>query len=145
MKKLLFFKTAPIVFALLVVLAPSLLFAGEVILIANRNVPDDSLTKEEVKAIFLGEKTKWNDNSRVTFVVLKSPEEMDTFMKHYVGKSSFQFDNYWKYQTFTGKGSPPRAFENPGDLINFVAGTEGAVGYVAKGTPIDNVKEIAVK
>jgi len=145
MKKLLFLKKVPIIFALLVLLIPSVLFAGEVVLIANKNVPDNSLAKEAVKAIFLGEKTKWSDNSRITFVVLKVPDEMDSFMKHYVGKSSFQFDNYWKYQTFTGKGSPPRAFDNPDDLISFVAGTDGAVGYVSKDAPINNVKEIAVE
>ena len=145
MKKLLFLKKVPIIFALVVVLVPSLLFAGDVVLIANKNVPDNSLAKEAVKAIFLGEKTKWSDNSRVTFVVLKTPELMDTFMRQFVGKSSFQFDNYWKYQTFTGKGSPPRAFDNAADLIDFVAGTDGAVGYVSKDAPINNVKEIAVE
>lgn len=139
MRKVLFF------IFLLTVLVPALSFAGDVVLVVNSSVPDQTLTKDEVKAIYLGEKTKWSDNSRITFVVLKTPEVMDSFMRQFVGKSSFQFDNYWKYQTFTGKGSPPRSFDNVEDLIDFVGKTPGAIGYASQDTPLNSSKKISVQ
>lgn len=145
MKKLRSMKNMLFFVFLLVVLVPALAFAEEVVLVVNGSVPDQALTKDEVKAIFLGEKTKWSDNSRITFVVLKVPEVMDTFMREFVGKSSFQFDNYWKYQTFTGKGSPPRSFDDVDALIDFVSKTPGAVGFVPRDTPLNSSKAISVQ
>lgn len=126
-------------------LTPSLLLAGEIVVIANKNVPESLLTKEEVKAIFLGEKTKWSNDNKVTFVVLKTEADQEKFMKDFVGKTPSQFNNFWKQQVFTGKGKIPQSFDDPKALADFVAKTDGAIAYISSDVPVDNVKKIDVK
>lgn len=145
MKKSSFQTVFRIMIILMTVLSPALLLAGDVIVIANKNVPDSQLTKDEVKAIFLGEKTKWSNDSKVSFVVLKTPEDQEKFMKDYVGKSPSQFNNFWKQQVFTGKGKMPEAFDDVKALLDYVAKTDGAIAYISSDAPVDNVKKVEVK
>ena len=145
MKKQSFYSVFGILFILMTVLFPAFVFAGEVVVIANKNVPESQLTKDEVKAIFLGEKTKWSNDTKVTFVVLKTPEDQEKFMRDYVGKSPSQFNNFWKQQVFTGKGRMPESFEDVKAVLDYVAKTDGAIAYISSNAPADNVKKIEVK
>ena len=145
MKKLSFYAVFGIMSVLMTVFVPSMLFAGEVVVIANKNVPDSQLTKDDVKAIFLGEKTKWSNDTKISFVVLKTPDDQEKFMKEYVGKSSSQFNNFWKQQVFTGKGKMPETFDDVKALLDYVARTDGAVAYISSDSPADNVKKVEVK
>lgn len=144
MKKLNFLVATRVILVLMVLMIPSLLFAGEVVLVANKNVPDNDLAKDEIKAIFLGNKTKWSDDTRITFVINTS-KEAQSFLSDYLGKTPFQFDNYWKYQAFTGKGMLPRSFVNEKELLYYVENTLGAIAYVSKSAPMAGVKMINVK
>ena len=145
MIKLRCFVNAPMIILLMIVFGPSLIFAADLVLVASKNVPDSSLTREEVKSIFVGQKTEWSDRSKITFVVFKKSEEMKSFMKVYVGKTPFQFNNYWKHQVFTGNGFFPRVFESEKELLDFVATNKGVVSYVSEDAPIDNVKVLTVR
>jgi len=116
---------------------------AEVLIVANKNVSQDSLSKEEVQNIFLGKTVKWVDKSNITFVVLKNDVHKD-FLKEYIKRSTSQYGNYWKKMVFTGKGRKPIAFETEKELVQYVAETEGAVGYIHKGTEMMNVKTIKV-
>ena len=82
MKKLNFLVATRVILVLMVLMIPSLLFAGEVVLVANKNVPDNDLAKDEIKAIFLGNKTKWSDDTRITFVINTS-KEAQSFLSDY--------------------------------------------------------------
>jgi len=119
-------------------------FAENVIIICHPDVPENSLNKNDIKNIFLGKKTEWGDNKKIIFVVLKENETHETFLKEYVEKTSFQYLNYWKKQVFTGKGKPPKSFDTENELIDYVANTEGAIGYVSAGIEKKNVKVISV-
>jgi len=41
---------------------PGLAYAGDVIIIANKDVPSSSLTSDEIKNIFLAKKTQWDND-----------------------------------------------------------------------------------
>ena len=45
---------------------------------------------------------------------------------------------------FTGQGAMPRAFESEAALLQFVASTPGALGYVNRVVPGDKVKPLSV-
>jgi ABC-type phosphate transport system substrate-binding protein len=99
------------------------------VIISHQNVTD-SVKKEDIKEIFLGKKTRWKDNSTILFIVLTDDTVYPTFLKDYVGKTIFQYVNYWKQQVFTGKGRMPKSFANSKDVIQFVADTPGAISFV---------------
>ena len=99
-----------------------------VVLIGHKNVPA-KLLKEEVKQIFLGNKTRWADDAKITFVILNDKETYKLFLKDYVGRTYPQYQNYWKQQVFNGKGRMPLAFKDPAELIDFLAHTPGSIGF----------------
>jgi ABC-type phosphate transport system substrate-binding protein len=129
----------------LMMVVPALVSAADFVIVANKNVSANSLSKAELQAIFLGEKTRWDDGKPIKIVVLDEGAAHKAFLLAVVGKTPSQFDNYWKKLVFTGKAAAPKAFDEAGKLIDFVAGQAGAVGYVAAGQPIGSVKTISIK
>lgn len=102
--------------------------AGEVV-IAKSTVK--TLKTEDVKSLFLGTLKTWPDGSKVTIVTLKSGDIHENFIKTFTGKSGSQFSNYWKQLVFTGKGSMPNPSATEDELVQFIAKTDGAIGYVS--------------
>lgn len=132
------------ILAVLAALSP-LAAKSEAVLIANKNVPDAALKAGDVELIFLGKKTAWSDGSKITVFMLKSGSVKDAFLSSYVGKTSSQFDTFWKQMLFTGKGKPPKTFASEPDLVKAVAETPGAVGVINSDTEHGKVKTITVQ
>lgn len=112
---------------------------------ANLNVADRVLTQPDLQKIYLGKKNKWIDNQGINFTALSNGTCLETFIKKFVKKSPFQFQNYWKKQIFTGKGRPPLEFETDADLIDYVSRTSGAIGYSCTQPDITMVKILSIK
>ncbi|MCB9481253.1 MAG: substrate-binding domain-containing protein [Desulfobacteraceae bacterium] len=120
-------------------------FAGEVIVIANKNVSESSLTIDEIKDIFLGEKTNWQDNKKVNFVILKDSGVHKEFLEKYVNKTPMSYNSYWKKLVFVGKGKAPTTFSSAKELVDYVAATDGAIGYISSDEKTAEVKIIEPK
>lgn len=118
-------------------------WAQDVKVIANKGVPDSSIDADVVKDIFLGKKSSWSDGSAIEFVTLKSGSAHDVFLKAYLKKSARQFSTYWKKQVFTGKGSMPKSFASEGELVSYVAGKRGVVGYISGAADTASVKVVS--
>jgi ABC-type phosphate transport system substrate-binding protein len=118
--------------------------ADELYVFTNKSVPDNTLSAAELKNIFLGKKVRWADNQRVDCVMLKDSTCQESFLNQHIRKTSFQFNNYWKKQIFTGKGQPPRAFDSEQALINYVAQTSGAIGFSCSRPSGAGVKVVAI-
>jgi hypothetical protein len=78
-------------------------------------------------------------------VTLKESEIHNTFLKQYLKKSEATWRAYWRRMVFTGQGMPPEQVETQEELLEYVANTEGAVGYIDTEAPLDNVTIIEVK
>ena len=113
-----------------------------VVIIANKNVPDSSLSIEEVKRIFLAKKRLWRDGSKIEFVTLKGCAAHDVFLKSYLEKTPSQYDSYFKNLVFTGRGKALRTFSTEAEVVKYVSGTDGAIGYVSSGTNTRSAKVI---
>lgn len=109
----------------------------DVVIIANPQVPDTTLSPGELEKIFLGKSTKWSDGKKIRFVNLKGGDVHETFTKEYTGKTAIQYTNYWRKRVFTGKGRMPTTFGTEEKLLDYVAQTPGAIGYVSKQTATD--------
>ncbi len=104
--------------------------AEGLIIISNKSVSEDSLDKESIKKIYSGKMTKWSDNESIIVTVVDGSDFHKNFLKEYVKKSSTQFKRTWKKLVFTGKGDYPQKFEDVESLIDYVAKTKGAIGYI---------------
>lgn len=106
--------------------------AEEVALIVHKgNANPASLPKEEIKQIFLGQKTRWDDNSVIHFVVCTEESSLLTFLKKYVKKTPIQYQNYWKKLVFSGKGIMPKMFNDTQKVLEFVSNTEGSISFIS--------------
>jgi len=133
---------------LLVELAVFLSFSGtaalaDVMVIANKNLSENSLSNFEIKEISLGKIVKWSDNTPVHFVTLDGDIHRE-FLKTYIKRSTSQYKNHWRKMVFTGKGCAPKCFKTENELIQYVSQTDGAIGYVNRQTSARDVKVLEV-
>ncbi len=119
-------------------------FAADIVVIGSKDLAINSLTKEEVKNIFLGVTTKWPDKRKIYFVTMKGSDAHKVFLKKYIRKSPSQFRAFWKKKLFTGKGKMPKMLNTEQEIVDYLAQTDGAIGYVSSATPMDNFKVITV-
>ena len=118
--------------------------AEEIYVFANKSVPDNALSQAELKNIFLGKKVRWTDNQRVDCVMLKDSTCQESFLNQHIRKTSFQFNNYWKKQIFTGKGQPPQTFDSEQALVDYVSQTSGAIGFSCSRPSAAGVKVVSI-
>ncbi len=123
-------------------------YSDDTIIICNKSVTEDSLDAGDLERIYLGKKSKWNDNKKIKLTMLRGKAETkeihESFLKKYVHKTMSQFGHYWASLSFTGKGIPPKPFETESDLIKYVSETEGAIGYVRSSTQPENIRIIKI-
>jgi ABC-type phosphate transport system substrate-binding protein len=120
-------------------------FAADFIVVVHPGVPVDSLNKEDLKAILLGDKTEWSNGKPIKIVVLEEGAAHKAFLQEVLGKTPVQFDNYWKKLVFTGKAAAPKTFSDSQQLIDFVSKQAGAIGYAAPSAASTSVKTVKVE
>ena len=122
----------------------TLAMAQDVVVIANPGVGDAQLAAAALQDMFLGDRSRWSDNSRVVISSLREGNVHEQFLRAFMKRTSSQFSTYWKRQVFTGKGKMPPAFATDAEMVDFVAKTDGAIGYVGAGAPLDSVKVVSI-
>lgn len=101
-----------------------------VVLVAHNSVPGNALSKTDVQNIFLGKKTKL-ESAPISIILLKEGELHEQFLKDYLSRTPDQYLKYWKKLIFTGEGKAPKTVATEEELVQYVAATEGAIGYVS--------------
>jgi hypothetical protein len=67
-------------------------------------------------------------------------------LKNHVREDPDEFRAQWRKAVFTGQGAMPKTFDSEAALLQYVAVTPGALGYVSQISPQghDNVKCLPV-
>jgi ABC-type phosphate transport system substrate-binding protein len=113
------------------------------VLVANEGVPISEITDADLRAIFLGTRTRFADGSHAVPVTLKGGAVHEVFLKKHVGEGPEEFRSQWRKVVFTGQGAMPKAFDSESSVLEYVAATPGAIGYVSRISPQDRVKSLA--
>lgn len=113
---------------------------NDICIIANKDVPVDALLKKDIKDIYCGIKTEWSNNNKIHFVVLNSPDVYKYFCRNFLNKSVKQYRYFWRNKVFMGTGRLPKTYSSDQDIIKYVAGKKGAVGYISFKTNDEGVK-----
>ena len=119
--------------------------AQEAVVVANSGVKAAEISSDDIRDVFTGAKSTLKDGSHVTPVTLKAGPSHEAFLKKYVGKSDSAFRASWRSLVFTGQAAMPKTFDTEAALLDYVAATPGAIGYVGKDASRDNVKTLEVK
>jgi ABC-type phosphate transport system substrate-binding protein len=118
--------------------------AASQVLIANKDVSADSLSREEISLIFLGETNRWQDGKPITIVIQEQGTTHRLFLRDILSRTPTQYTNYWRKQIFNGKAVAPITVANMQEVIEFVATHSGAVGYVSDESVDNSVKVITI-
>jgi ABC-type phosphate transport system substrate-binding protein len=117
----------------------------QVVVIANTGVKASEVLSVDLRDVFTGVSSSFKDGSHVTPVLLNAGLVNDGFLNVYVGKNDAAFRAGWRSLLFSGQGVMPRSFDSEAALVEYVAHTPGAIGYVAKSTPHEGVKVLSVR
>jgi ABC-type phosphate transport system substrate-binding protein len=135
---------------LLMLFFASLLFLGaptlaQVLVVANPGVAANDVSHGELRDVFTGASSSIKGAAQVTPVLLKEGPAHDEFLSTYVGKSDVAFRAGWRSLLFSGQAVLPRTLNSDADVVEYVAHTPGAIGYIARTSPHPGVKILAVR
>ena len=114
--------------------------ADDLVIIANPGLGENSIESKDLQRIYLGKQTRWNDDTSIVPVMMKSGPLHEVFIEKYVDRSVQRFVTYWRQMVFTGKGVPPRSFTQEAELVEFVARTPGSVGFASAEADTSGIK-----
>jgi ABC-type phosphate transport system substrate-binding protein len=117
---------------------------GQVTVIANPSIKSADASKSDLKDVFTGAGSSLGGSHAVP-VLLRTGAANDEFVTTYIGKSSSAFLLSWRSLVFSGQASMPKSVDTDVAMVEYVANTPGAVGYIAKATPHEGVKVLAIK
>lgn len=118
--------------------------ASDIKVIANVSVKADSISADELRAVFLVTRRTLKDGSPVVPVLNKSGATHEAFVEAYLHRDVDELRTYYQGLVFTGKGSMPRELSSDAEVTAFVAQTKGAIGYVDGNLKAEGVKVLLV-
>jgi TonB family protein len=133
-----------LVLAGLVMLAAAGLSAGDVKIIANRSIKADSISAAELRGVYLLERTTLRDGSAAVPVLQKAGPVNEQFLRYYLDRGSAEIRTYYQGLVFTGKASMPKELNSDVEVVDYVARTKGAIGYVSSTAPTEGVRILSL-
>ncbi len=118
--------------------------ASGLLVVANAEVPADTLSTQLLQRIFLGKTTSWGDGLTIQPVMLEDHAVHESFLTGVLDRSEESFSVYWKRMVFAGRGEPPLAFDTHGELADFLRSTPGAIGFLPAGADTVGLKIVTV-
>lgn len=116
--------------SLILVLACAAASAAETVVV-NAGLGVAELSKDDLEGMFEGKKANWPSGAKVVLVIQPDAAAHESFLKAYVGKSPAQFATAWKKIVFTGKAAAPVNAKSDAEVVEAVAKSAGAVGYIS--------------
>lgn len=137
--------TYTIIFSFIFLISP--IFANEYLIVVNKDAGINSLTKAELRQIYSGEKTAWENGTDITLVNFVAGSEMEIkFTKDVLGMSSDQAKKHYLKKVFAGVlSSAPEEGKDAKSVISLIKENEGAIGYVPTGSNSEGTVEINLK
>ena len=137
-----------LLYAFLLVASASIFTAqakAQVIVIANPSVKASDVSKNDLKDVFTGASTSLKDGGNVVPILLKAGTAHEEFLQAYIGKSDTAYRAGWRSLVFSGQAAMPKSLDGDAAVVDFVVHNAGAIGYIAKASPHEGVKVLAVK
>ncbi len=113
--------------------------------ITNTSNTTEELTKKQLKALLLGETTRWRDKQKVVLAIMKSNTPMGKLVaENLLSISPKDIDKHYLTMVFQGKIAAPKSFTSESELRAFVSQTPGAVGIIEKSNQGEATKVIKI-
>jgi ABC-type phosphate transport system substrate-binding protein len=112
--------------------APAQAGGDPIVVIVNSANPVENLSMNELKKIFLSERSRWDTGKSVAPVMVTAgAPERASFLKIVCGMNDAEFGKYFLQAAFTGKSAtPPKEVSSSQSVKATVAASPGAIGFV---------------
>ncbi len=118
----------------------------EVELIASLTVEQGVLSRNAVRLIFGMRLRTWRDGSPIRVFTLADDDPLHAaFCKELVGLYPHQLRLAWDRLIFSGTGQTPVQLASEAEMLERVASTPGAIGYLQRSRITDRVKRLRVE
>ncbi len=114
--------------------------------IVPNNLPYESLSLNQVRAIFSMRVRRWPDGSPITVFVLRdrNPVHRD-FLKSTLQMLPHQLRRHWDRYIYSGIGQGPVVVDDQEEMLDKVRQIDGAIGYIEGGVPHEQVRVLAIR
>lgn len=108
---------------------PLMLYGTEFAVISNSNLQLQTLSKYQIKMIFLKKHTIMNDIELVPINLDSTDVARNSFEKNILEISRTRLNSFWTKEHYLGH-RPPLNMKSSKSVITFVKKIDGAIGYV---------------
>ncbi len=135
------------VFALLVSVNVLPAQDGSFTVVVNSSNPSTTMSKQQVRLIFLKKTSKWENGTKAVPVDQAEDRTVRrSFTSAVHGKKVSAIKSYWQKMIFSGRATPPSEKSSDSEVLAFVARNPGAIGYVSSGTSLGSrVKAVRLR
>jgi hypothetical protein len=116
------------------------------VIVVNRMNPVDDLSFADLRSIFLGSRSYWNNGKRITVVMREPGEQERRVILHDVcGMDEEQFKTHFLRGLYTGEILvSPKTLDTPVGVRKFIFNVPGAIGYLRESDVDPTVKVVRV-
>jgi ABC-type phosphate transport system substrate-binding protein len=114
----------------------------EVSVVVNKSNNVGPLTREEVRRIFMGEKSSWPGGKRIIVLMLAPDQpERGVILREVFKMNESDYTKYFLQAAFTGHvQAAPKELPSAAQMKARLAANPNAIGYLKKGDVDDSVK-----
>ncbi|PIE43106.1 MAG: hypothetical protein CSA50_06870 [Gammaproteobacteria bacterium] len=114
--------------------------------IVNRPAHTESLTLNELRAIFSLRARVWPDGSKITVVSLNDQNPVHrAFLLNTLKMLPHQLRRQWDRYIYSGIGHGPVVVDTMDEMVKTVNSTPGSIGYIEGGVPCERVATLAIR
>ncbi len=114
--------------------------SGQVVIIAHKSVPVDTLKKSELLDLYIGDVRFWVDDVPVVTLELEPEDNIKTLFYSFLDRRPSWMKSIWLKKMLSGEGDPPLFMNSMEDILKKVASTPGAIGYINQADVTTDVK-----
>jgi ABC-type phosphate transport system substrate-binding protein len=122
----------------------SLCSFAQVAVIANKDVPVDTITKSELLDLYTLEIGLWDNGQGVTIFDLKPKGEVKDTFYNYLDRTTSRMKSIWMKKLLSSGDDPPQAIETENLMLEKIKNTPGAIGYISIPMVNEEVKTLVI-
>lgn len=117
--------------------------ASAVEVISHHGTTPEKISKQELKAIYLGQQTQWPNGLAVKLFTLSNHNaDHQEFILNILQIYPYQFNRRWQKLVFSGFAVKPTEVHNIQLMLKAIAKTPGSIGYVNEKIPMQGVSYV---
>jgi len=114
--------------------------------IANASVEESHLKLKDLRSIYTMKKKLWSNGDRISVFVLSDDSATHKdFCRKLLKVFPRQLESVWYRLVYSGTGEKPVSVNSEEEMIELVAKTPGAIGYIRSENMHEETKVISIK